>query len=675
MLTKYPLFRLFLFYAFGVLISGYNLLAADARFLLAVFAIVLIILFWIVLKNDFKTLKSSAPAWYILFFVGGFLNTSVRDSIQQFESSKYYYLEVLERPIEKQKSYSGKAKILSNSNQSFKPTYTLVYFEKSASVKQLLPGDRIEVHSVPSEIEGPKNPNEFDYKSYLELLNIHSRFYLKEGEWLIVKQGSGMQRVSSKIQYYFSQVIEHFGFPAEETAVLQALLIGNRFALSDELSASYASAGAMHVLAVSGLHVGILLLVLLNVSKPILHLRNGKFVQLAIVIIGIWSYAFITGLSPSVLRAATLFTFIYLGRFAKRDVGIYNALLASAFFLLLLQPNLIFQVGFQLSYAAVLGILYLQPKFYNLISKPKNIILDNAWAITCVSFAAQLATFPFSIYYFHQFPLLFLFSNLIVIVVTYGIMVFGLLFLLLGSIGVFIPVLYNPLYYLVWVMNYVVQLIQDIPNSVVYELSIDRIELVLLYAIITLMSVGLARKNFRFMSASLLCLLVLSVFNVYENKRIDQTSELTFYSVGKNTALGYRKGKEVVLFADSSFLANDSKMQFHVLHHTWNQNLKGLKTIKLESDNVHGANEVYRHKTVFLDGFTVKIVDKNYSGAVFNPNEVVLLASNHSLVKGAKQVIASANVSAQIKEEWQEHYQGDFIDLNQGYYSISLKND
>ena len=167
-------------------------------------------------------------------------------------------------------------------------------------------------------------------------------------------------------------------------------------------TASYASAGAMHVLAVSGLHVGILLLVLLNISKPLDHLKHGKYIRVVIVILGIWSYAFITGLSPSVLRAATMFTFVYLGRFGKRDVSIYNGLLASAFFLLMLQPNLIFQVGFQLSYAAVLGILYLQPKFYGLISKPRIKIVDKAWAITCVSFAAQIATFPFSIYYFLQ---------------------------------------------------------------------------------------------------------------------------------------------------------------------------------------------------------------------------------------------------------------------------------
>ena len=675
MLTKYPLFRLFLFYALGVLISGYNLYAVKFTYLLAFFSIILGFLFLFVLRNDFRKLKRLAPFWYILFLIGGFLNTSVRDSIQMFGDSNYYYLELLERPIEKQRSFSAKAKILSNNKTSVRPTNTLLYFEKSAGVKDLLPGDKIELFSKPSEIIGPKNPNEFDYRAYLELLNIHSRFYIKQKDWLLAEPGSGLKRTSVKIQFHFNEVIQNFGFPEKESAVLQALLIGNRFALSDELTASYASAGAMHVLAVSGLHVGILLFVLLNISKPLLLLRYGKLVQGIIVVVGIWSYAFITGLSPSVMRATTMFTFIYLGRFGKRDVSIYNALLASAFFLLLLQPNLIFQVGFQLSYAAVLGILYLQPKFYSLIPKPKNIILDKVWAITCVSFAAQLATFPFSIYYFHQFPLLFLFSNLIVIVVTYAIMVFGLFFLFIGSIGVFVPVTYNPLHYLVWVMNYSVQFIQGIPNSVVYELSIVRLELILLYITITLMSIGLVQKSFKLLSSALAFLLILLTFNVWENKQLEHSSELTFYSVGNNTAIGFRRGKEAVLFADSTFLMNESKMKFHIMHHLWSQNLKDLKLVSLESEFELGTNEMYRNKTLYLENQKVRIVDSAFNQSEFNQDDIVVLTSNTKVLNGAMKVIASSRTTSSNKLKWKEYYSDAFVDLDEGFYSISLNKD
>ncbi len=673
--TKYPLLRLFISYAIGLLLSSQNYIAIDPVFLEIFCVVAFVFLFWFTRKNDFKVLKKLTLVWYILFLITGLLNTSVRDSVQVFGNSNHYFLKVLERPIEKQRSYSAKAKILSNDEISFAPTYTLVYFEKSPNVKELLPGDLIEAFSKPSEVEGSKNPKEFDYKAYLELLNIHSRFYLKQDKWLIVKKESGLRRASTIIQYHFSTIIQSFGFPEKETAVLQALLIGNRIALSDELTESYASAGAMHVLAVSGLHVGILMLVLINISKPLILLKHGRFIQGCVVVLGIWSYAFITGLSPSVLRAATMFTFIYLGRFAKRDVGIYNALLASAFFLLILQPNLIFQVGFQLSYAAVLGILFIQPKLYGLIAKPRNVLLDRAWVITCVSFAAQIATFPFSIYYFHQFPLLFLFSNLVVIIVTYLIMVVGLLFLVLGATGMFNPILFQPLYWLVWIMNYSVEKIQDIPNSVVFELSINRVELVLLYLIIVFMSVGLAQKSFKLFSSALAILIVFSVFNVWENRHLEKSSELTFYSVGRNTVIEFRQGKEAVLFGDSVFLSNTSKMQFHVMHNLWSQNLKTVKQVYVESEHEIGSSYLYRDKIIFIDALNIRLLDRNSQINEFRRNEIVLLTSNHEIEKGAKQVIVTASVSRSVKEKWKEHYQDSFVDLADGYYSIPLNGN
>lgn len=623
--------------------------------------------------NRFKLLNALTPIWYILFLVGGFLNTQIRDMAYELNNAEHYYLEILERPIEKQKSYSAKAKVLADDHSGFGRVYALVYFEKEANVRALLPGDRLEVSSMPTEIEGPKNPKAFDYKDYLELLNIHSRFYLKKEDWILVKQGYGLKRVSSKMQQYLGGVIQKFGFPEKETEVLQALLIGNRMELSEELRANYASAGAMHVLAVSGLHVGILMLVLLHISKPLLPVKYGNYIQGTIVLAGIWSYAFITGLSPSVLRASTMFTFIYLGRFVNRDVSIYNALLASAFFLLLFQPNLIFQVGFQLSYAAVLGILYLQPKLYSLIAKPKNIILEKAWVITCVSFAAQIATSPFSIYYFHQFPLLFLFSNLIVILVTYLIMVIGLFFLLLGSMGVFIPLLFNPLYYLVWIMNHSVKWIHNIPNSVVYELSIERFELVLLYLIIVLMSVGLVRKKITFLFGSLFGLMAFSIFNIFENKRIEQTSEVTFYSVKNNTAIEFRNGKEAALFADSAFFGNVSKMQFYVLHNLWSQNLHSTEHVYLESDSSLGENHLYINETIFLEGVNIRIIDKHHHQFKLTTKDIVLLRTNQDVVEGAKKVIATSGVSVTVKEKWKQHYKDAFIDLVEGSHSLPLK--
>ena len=576
---------------------------------MAMSALLVTLLFFVLLRR-YKSLRHLVLAWYVLFFLGGLLNTAFRHVDDHTNTKGPFYIELQERPIEKTNSYSAKAQIISDSSRSFSENYTLVYFEKDERLAHLLPGDQLEIFNDLQEVQPPKNPKEFDYQSYLELLNIQTRVYLKTEQWQKISTVWSLRRSSARIQSRFNRIIKDFDFGKEQTAVLQALLIGNRFALSDELTASYASAGAMHVLAVSGLHVGILLFVLLHLSKPLLKWNRGKTAQVVFVLLGIWSYAFVTGLSPSVLRASTMFTFIFLGRYAKRDVGIYNALLTSAFFLLLLQPNLIFQVGFQLSYAAVLGIVYLQPKFYALLPQSRFWLVDKAWAITSVSVAAQIATFPLSIYYFHQFPLLFLFSNLVVIVVTYAIMGIGLVSLLLGGAGLFISPEFHPLNFLVSFMNTTVEWIQAIPNSVVFELSIERFELVLLYAIILTVAFGLVQRHFKFLSIGLVLFAAFTALNIYENHEMDKSREITFFSVEKSVALQIRQGREAVLLADPAILENPSKMQFHINQYLWSQNLKKLSFVALNETKNQTASVLYRAPFIYLsDGRAIALVN------------------------------------------------------------------
>ena len=176
----------------------------------------------------------------------------------------------------------------------------------------------------------------------------------------------------------------------DEKAIASALLLGYRGMLSDETSTSFANAGAMHVLAVSGLHVGILYMVVaffLRLDRKKAHRNNWKKVMITLIII--WSYALLTSLSPSVTRAAVMFSFMAIGGLLKRRTSSLQAIIASALFLLLIKPNYLFEVGFQLSYAAVFGIIQLQPRIYHLIPPIRNRALDYAWQITAVSIAAQ----------------------------------------------------------------------------------------------------------------------------------------------------------------------------------------------------------------------------------------------------------------------------------------------
>ena len=208
------------------------------------------------------------------------------------------------------------------------------------------------------------------------------------------------------------------GVEGKQLKVASALLLGYRENLDKELVKSYASAGAMHVLAVSGLHVGILYLLLTRIFsflKKVKKVKNGKFILTILIVSFLWFYAIMTGLSASVMRATTMFSFIVIGNeLLNRKTSIYNTLAVSAIILMIINPFIVYQVGFQLSYVAVVGIVYLQPKLNRLFYSRYKLV-RGVWAITCVSLAAQIATFPLSLHYFHQFSTYFFISNLIVI--------------------------------------------------------------------------------------------------------------------------------------------------------------------------------------------------------------------------------------------------------------------
>ena len=245
--------------------------------------------------------------------------------------------------------------------------------------------------------------------------------------------------------------------------------------LDFEVKQAYAAAGAMHVLAVSGLHVGIIFLILNTLLAILDTSKKGRIVKAIILLISLWSYAMITGLSPSVLRAATMFSFVIMGTVLNRSSSIYNTLAASAFFILIINPNLLFEVGFQLSYVAVLGIVYLQPLIYKRIYT-RWWLLDKVWAITAVSIAAQIATLPLTLFYFNQFPVYFMLSNLLVIPSAAVILILGILLFIASPIPFISESIGWVLNKFIEGLNFGIKEIEVLPNSLIEGLSINVLE-------------------------------------------------------------------------------------------------------------------------------------------------------------------------------------------------------
>lgn len=284
---------------------------------------------------------------------------------------------------------------------------------KDSLARQLKAGQTIIFFSKIDSLNAPKNPFGFDYSQYLQLNGVQGSIFLNQGEWQIANESvRGLKQHALNMRQKLVDILRNAGLSGNEFGLASTLVLGYKNSIDAEVKQAYMNAGAMHVLAVSGMHVGIVC----SVLEFLMTLLGGRILltlKRVIIILLLWAYAFITGLSPSVLRATVMFSFVMLARLINREMSIYNSLAASAFMLLCFDPSLLFKASFQLSYAAVTGIVFFQPRIAKLI-RVRNKPLRYIWELTAVSIAAQISTLPFCLYYFERTPVYFWLSNVIV---------------------------------------------------------------------------------------------------------------------------------------------------------------------------------------------------------------------------------------------------------------------
>ncbi|MEP5614441.1 MAG: ComEC/Rec2 family competence protein [Cyclobacteriaceae bacterium] len=413
-------------------------------------------------------------------------------------------------------------------------------------------GDRLMIAGKLFPLSDPGNPHEFDFKQYLRLQNIYSHSFVRLSNIKQVghRPGNRILQSAFEIRSKAAAIIDKNIDSPRENGIAKALLLGIKDHLDNEVKKSYSAAGAMHVLAVSGLHVGIVYLFLQFLFGKLKTTKTGRIVFSCASIITIWCYALITGLSPSVLRAATMFSIVALGEINATKGNVYNSLGLAAFLLLLTDPYLIYSVGFQLSFSAVFGIVYLQPKIYKLFESDV-LIIDKAWAITSVSIAAQIATFPLTAYYFHQFPTYFLISNLVVIPAATIMLVGGVSMLLIdpiiGELGSLIGTILSKI---IWCVNESVSLVESLPNSLIDWIYLDLPGLVLTFSIVIFLTWGLHFQSFKSLTVS--ALLFLTFLTLRLNSTHDQSSKasLIFYEVNGRTVIDHIEGHKATLYID-----------------------------------------------------------------------------------------------------------------------------
>ena len=352
------------------------------------------------------------------------------------------------------------------------------------------------------------NPHQFDFRKYMYDKGITHRIQVNPGAFYRkTNPDKTIAGLAAKVRNTITDKLKSNGIQNDELGVIQALLLGERKEISTDTYTDYKNAGAIHILAVSGLHVGIILLLLDFLLRPMTLLANGKKLKLGAIVFLLWSFALLAGLSASVVRAVTMFSFVAYALYLNRPSNIYNILALSMFFILLVfDPLLLFQAGFQMSFSAVFFIVWMYPllqRFWH----PRNKIVRKVWQLFSVSLAAQLGVLPISLYYFHQFPGLFFVSNLVIIPFLGGLLGLGIVVILLALMNILPAFLANFYGSSIRIMNAVISWVARQDEFIIKDVSFDGMQLLLSYVIlctsIVLLSKISIKKTALFLSAIL----------------------------------------------------------------------------------------------------------------------------------------------------------------------------
>ncbi|WP_299837827.1 ComEC/Rec2 family competence protein [uncultured Tenacibaculum sp.] len=399
-------------------------------------------------------------------------------------------------------------------------------------------------------IKTPKNPHEFNYKAYLKQKGIFHQVFINNN-YTITDQSSyfSLLETASQIRNRIESKLQKHSFTKEQRSIMNALLLGQRREVSNTLKESYTKAGAIHILAISGLHIGIILYLLNFVLQWLLFFKKGKLIRGMIIVLLLWIFAFITGLSPSVVRATTMFTFVVIRSIRQVKQPIEFSLISSMIFILLIQPLLLFSIGFQLSYLAVFGIIWIQPLLFK-IWNPKFKITRKFWELTTVSVAAQIGTLPISLYYFHQIPGLFLIANLIIIPFLSIILGFGFLILMLAYIN-YLPSLFVKCYGgIISIMNSIVNWISSYEEFVLTNLNMPFINMILWYMLILISIVIFNKLKVKYIIILLTGVLSIQATYMYQKYETNTRKEFIVFHQAKKSITAFRNKTELIVMSN-----------------------------------------------------------------------------------------------------------------------------
>lgn len=670
----FPLTKITISFVIGILVSYYlqpSLLFAIVTLTLNL--VIFVILYFVCKKNQKLNIIFGISSLLISSCIGATTlilqtDTSNKSNYTHFKNAFQQEHTLTLIIHEKLKSnthndrYIGILRNIEDQSSSGKIILNITKDNKNAS---LIIGNVIKLKTILHYTNQPKNPNQFDYSKYLANKQIFAQIYTNKSE---IKVSSALKK---DLWYYASKVntriianLEKSKFNKTEMSVALALILGQKQDISSETVKNYQYSGAAHILSVSGLHVGFIMLFILFILKPIPNTPKGSLTKLIILITSLVFFAIISGLSPPVLRSVIMFSFIAIADYLRRGRNIYHTLLVSAFTILLFQPYFLFEVGFQLSYIALFSILWLQPLLKNLW-QPQNKILHYIWEVLTVSFAAQIGTFPICLYYFHQFPCLFFVTNILILPVLSFIMILGIVVILIVAFTSCPEFLIVALEKLIVFLNLITQHVASYESFIIKEISFSYNYTIAFYLFLVSTIIWLKKPTYNKLIITLSTVIILQLTFIRTKKLTSEQQELIVYNTKKNTTISEKHGPNTTLYT------TDSTQKSNLLESYLTENFGILKTTN-RTRNTYFFNNI---KILLIDSSCVYKKD-------IHPDILILTQSTHVNLDRViadlkpKAIIADASNSYTLQKYWKLSCHKKKIPFHataeKGYYKLNL---
>ncbi|MFT5437012.1 MAG: competence protein ComEC [Ulvibacter sp.] len=559
---NYLIIRFSILTTLGIVAGHFSTFQSIFFLKATVILVVALLILWLLTRNQLYQNSVYGIVSYMSFFTIGYCNYQIQlplfqpnhySHISSEKTTDFFQLKITDilKPGNYNRKYIAKVEAINGISTS---GTILILIQKDSTSGPLFIDNQILLKTTLKPIPRPLNPGQFNYSKYMETLGIYDQIQFKNRRILMKTVGSiTLKGQAEGLRNYLLEKLKQTSLGFDERAIIQALVLGQKKDINKDLYSSYAKAGAVHILAVSGLHVGILYFILTLILSFTNRLKWGNFIQSFLIIFCLWFFAFVTGLSPSVTRAVTMFSIFAIAKNINRESSTINNLFLSFFLLILINPLWLFHVGFQLSYLAVFSIIVVQPKLSRYY-RPRFYLDKLFWGIFTVSIAAQLGVLPLSIYYFHQFPGLFFITNLVVLPVI-GILLGGGILLLILSVFNFLPDQFAETYnflikslnaFINWVANQELFVFQDIHYTEGNTLTT--------YFFLTALILLWHTFNYKNLIFVLVSLNLIVGFVVWDKFKSSQNELLVFHK-SRKSLIGYKNDDRFTLFRNDS-LAN-----------------------------------------------------------------------------------------------------------------------